>query len=149
MKSIKSDTNLLKQYKHAKKILFEFKNGTKKTSEVFDNKKMAKAYVLCDLLGHHHASHPFNLKFYYNPTTALIEPIIYDNQSIIPMENEGLPGKLKSVEALIKNNGDIPFKNDPFIERLFNDSAFFTAYIHYLIEYTDNEWLSKFFRKNP
>ena len=146
-KDIKSDSNLLKQYKHAKKILFEFRNGTKKTSEVFDNKKMAKAYALCDLSGHHHATFPFNLKFYYNPTTGLIEPIIYDNQLIIPIENEGLLGNLKSVEAPIKNNGEILFKNDPFSERLFNDSAFFTAYIHYLIEYTDNDWLSEFFNK--
>ena len=146
-KSIKSDINLLNQYKHAKKILFEFRNGTKKTSEVFDNKKMAKAYALCDLLGHHHATHPHNLKFYYSPTTGLIEPIIYDNQLIIPIENEGLLGNLKSVEAPIKNNGEILFKNDPFSERLFNDSAFFTAYIHYLTEYTENDWLSEFFNK--
>ena len=36
----------------------------------------------------------------------------------------------------------------PFSERLFNDSAFFIAYIHYLNEYTDNNWLSLFFKKN-
>ena len=94
--------------------MFEFRNGTKKTSEVFDNKKMAKAYALCDLSGHHHATHPHNLKFYYSPTTGLIEPIIYDNQLIIPIENEGLLGNLKSVEAPIKNNGEIRWKNDPF-----------------------------------
>ena len=147
-KSFKSDTNLLKQYKHAKKMLLEFRNGKRKTSEIFHNKKMAKVYALCDLLGHHHATHPFNLKFYYNPITTLIEPIIYDNQFINPIENEGLLGNLKSVEAPIKNNGEIQYKNDPFSERLFNDSAFFIAYIHYLNEYTDNNWLSLFFKKN-
>ena len=53
-----------------KKCCSSLETEQRNTSEVFHNKKMAKAYALCDLLGHHHATHPLNLKFYYNPSTA-------------------------------------------------------------------------------
>lgn len=144
-KRLKKDSGLLLQYQYAEQLLVEFRNETKKTSDIFDIERMAKFYALIDLTGHHHASHVFNLKFYFNPVTGLIEPIGYDNSSFISLDAEGLLGTLKNVGGNIKNRGEIPWKNDPFAERLFNDELFFKAYVKYLQEYSNPDWLSNFF----
>jgi len=105
-------------------------------------------FALIEFLGHHHASNPYNLKFYLNPVTGLIEPVAYDNQFINPIEQEGLLGELKAVEIPIKNRGNIRYKNEPFSERLFNDECFFKMYIKYIQEYSNSKWLSNFFKIN-
>ena len=127
--------------------MYEFRDGHKKTSEIFDVEKMSKFLALIDLTGHHHASHPHNLKFYFNPVTSLIEPVGYDNSSLLPLENQGLLGNVKNVKAPIRNRGEVQWKNDPLSEQLFNDSIFFNSYMHYLTEYSNKEWLTSFFSK--
>ena len=147
-KRLKGDSILLLQYQYAKNMMYEFRNEAKSTSDIFDVEKMAKFFAIIDLTGHHHASHVFNLKFYYNPVTSLIEPLGYDNSSFIPLDSEGLLGTLKIVGGQIKNRGEILWKNEPFSERLFNDPIFFEAYMKYLQEFSKTEWLDSFFELN-
>jgi len=142
---LNSDSSMLAQYKNAEQQITDFRNGSRKTSDIFDVNKMAKFMAIIDLTGHHHASHPHNLKFYLNPVTGLIEPVGYDNCAFVPLEEQGLIGSYKNVIATPLNRGEITFKNDPLSEMLFNDPIFFEAYIQHLRTISNVEWLETFF----
>ncbi|NQY09924.1 MAG: CotH kinase family protein [Flavobacteriales bacterium] len=148
LKELKKDTFMKSQFKRAKQMLKDFRKGTKRASDIFDIESFAKFYALIDLTGHHHASHVFNLKFYYNPVSELIEPIGYDNSSFSNIKEEGLLGSEKTVDAPLKNRGEIVWKNDPFTERIFNDGEFFKQYVNNLTAYSKTTWLDAFFEQN-
>ena len=49
-----------------------------KADVTYDVRKLAMAYALCDLLGVHHGLIWHNQRWYYNPVTARLEPVIFD-----------------------------------------------------------------------
>ena len=51
-------------------------------SEVFDTETTARFWALADLWGAQHALEWHNLRYYYNPVTALLEPIGFDAQPL-------------------------------------------------------------------
>ena len=66
-----------KQETYLKKAIFlleSFRNGSMKTSEVFDTEKLAKVMALRALLGSSEFDY-LDTKFYYNPSTSKLEPI--------------------------------------------------------------------------
>ncbi len=69
---------MLKRFKLAHDLLEAFRYGQLPAHKVFDVERFATYYALCDLLGSTHAAIWHNLRFYYNPVTALLEPIGFD-----------------------------------------------------------------------
>ena len=59
-------------------ILNDIKNGDKHVNNHFDLDKWARYFAIIDLTGAYHGSLVKSVKGYYNPTTALFEPIGYD-----------------------------------------------------------------------
>ncbi|MFN2110880.1 MAG: CotH kinase family protein, partial [Anaerolineae bacterium] len=58
------------------------KRGERTASEVFDVETLAKFLALSDVWGAQHALIWHNLRFYYNPVTARLEPIGFDAQPL-------------------------------------------------------------------
>ncbi len=77
-KNIMNDSEKYEQYIKAKNLLESFRRGMLKTEEVFDTDKLAKFMAISEVLGGQHAQLWHNSRFYYNPITSKLEPILYD-----------------------------------------------------------------------
>ena len=75
----------LKIYTHSKydekalNLFNDFRHGVKSVKQVFDLEKLAKSYAICSILKGYHYQAWHNVRFYFNPTSQLLEPIIYDS----------------------------------------------------------------------
>ena len=78
---ILQDQEMSQQYIHAKNLLEAYRNKDLKASEVFDVKKLALHTALNNLFCAYHGLEAINLRYYYNPTTSMLEPIAYDGNS--------------------------------------------------------------------
>ena len=59
-------------------VLNNLKNDKDIINNYFDLDKWAKYFAIIDLAGSYHGLLSKSVKFYYNPTTGLFEPIGYD-----------------------------------------------------------------------
>ncbi len=82
-----SDPNLSKQFNTAKDLLEGLRQEKYKISEVFDLDKLTTFVALSYLFGGNHALVWHNLRIYYNPITGKLEPISYDSNSGLKLEN--------------------------------------------------------------
>ena len=110
------DTMLSAEFTAARTLLEGFRDGKYSASKVFDINQLSTFFALSELLGARHGSGRWhNLRFYYNPVTALLEPIAFDGDAGGPV-NEVF--------------GISPLDNmDGFYKRLFADSSFIKIYL--------------------
>ena len=149
-RKILKNEKLAQQLKIVRNLITQYHRGELDAHQVFDVTKMAKFFVVTDLLGYHHACYSDNVKFYYNPVTSLIEPIGYDNQNIKPLSVERLLGERKSLGKIIPLTA--PTQNDQSTNKLqynslFSDPVFYNEYIHQVHELTRDSLLDKLFEK--
>jgi len=137
---ILEDRTSRQQALRAMSMLEGFRQGTYSASEVFDVKKMATLAAFADLMNGFHANLWRNRRFYYNPITSLIEPIVYDNSFA------GDPILyLSCVRSGRRRDNESFVRSMIFINKLFDDPLFFKSYIEILQriskkEYMDNFW---------
>ncbi|NRA12021.1 MAG: hypothetical protein HRT57_08730 [Crocinitomicaceae bacterium] len=113
-----------------------FRNGNAKASDVFDLNIMGKYFAINTLFGSQHPAFATNIRFYYNPTTELIEPIGYDMEVIrdLTLANE------KDREANYwPNKASLPL----FTAQLFSDSLMQSSYLKSLKEISINNDVDK------
>ena len=113
---IKKNPKLWTQHQIIIKDLQKWVNGNQSASKVFNTKKMARYVALADLCSGHHALVWFNMRFYYDPKTKLLEPIAFDGD---------LSGNIKQ-PAIIDSKEQT--NCDRFHCRLFLDTSFVRAY---------------------
>lgn len=129
-----SDPALAAQAAAATALLEGARSGTVPASNVFDAARMGRFFALSELLmGLHGAATPLNLRFYYDPLAARLEPIGYDANESEPGESFSRDWAGFPAEALRDETG--------FYARLFADRAFLAAYIRALDEVTAPGWL--------
>ena len=75
---IASNPVLSAQAETARSLLYSFETGQLPASEVFDVRLMGRFFALSDLWAACHGTRWHNLRFYYNPITARLEPVVYD-----------------------------------------------------------------------
>jgi len=81
-KTIRKDSVLFSQFLKAKTLLQGYVRDSLSFSDVFDVPLMAKYNAVCNLFGSNHAMANHNLRFYYNPITARLEPVGFDANGI-------------------------------------------------------------------
>lgn len=125
---------LTAQFERAQNLLFGFKYEGLTVSEVFDVDLMARYHAVTDLLEAYHGITWHNIRFYYNPVTARIEPIGYDGfgTQMTFLEN----GPFFGYYAETNDRGEL-------LSRLFADPGFVRRYHSYLARYTDPAWLDE------
>lgn len=128
-------------FEEARDKVSAYKMGGLSFSEVFDCDKYAKFYALSDLFEAYHGLVWHNLRFYYNPTSKKVEPIVYD-ATIYDFKISHRP--------ILSDNNSEYFKTiyrteEWFIWNAFNDSAFRSKYFFYLDIYSKID-LEAFFR---
>lgn len=134
---INSDNDLIEQLGRATMLFESFRTGKNSVEEVFNVESLAKLVALCDLLGQSHTLKSKNIKFYLNPITSKIEPIAYDQH----LPNKYL-NKLMSEDMNILN-----YDKNKIIwpDQLFQNQLFFKKYIQFLNQFSERNYLDKFF----
>lgn len=75
---IESDPVLSAEAATARSLLRSYESGELPASEVFDVRLMGRFFALSDLWAACHGTNWHNLRFYYNPITARLEPVVFD-----------------------------------------------------------------------
>lgn len=127
---------LAKQFAAAQNLLFAYKYGTKDADEVFDVQRLAEMYAIMDVNDAYHAKAWHNQRFYFNPVTALLEPVGFDGfgDRPVPIGKPFLGYYFNAGKSFI-----------PFYETPFMSPAFFRQYCRTLQEWTDPDTLEQFF----
>ena len=134
-KTAKNPT-LKESFTIAQNLVEQYKYGLKSTSEVFDIELLAKYMAITDILQADHSLTWHNQRFYYNPVTALLEPIGFDGYGSGSPDNPSTPlyaEKVYTQQSLIEP-----------LHRLFYDKMFVTAYLKYLQEYAQPSFIKQF-----
>ncbi|MFC2152754.1 CotH kinase family protein [Bacteroidota bacterium] len=75
LNQINKNPELKTQLNRLKKLWHSFLNDEISATKIFDLNKLASLAVISDIMNGKHALFLMNLRFYFNPTTGLIEPI--------------------------------------------------------------------------
>ncbi len=103
---------LSEQYEAAAGLLRGFIEGRLDASEVFDVTQLGRFLAVSDAMGAWHAVRWMNMRFYYNPITARLEPIAYDAT---------LPKRFSDDSSILNN--------EPIVSQMLSDPAVWGAYI--------------------
>lgn len=87
-KKIKKSERLTKDYEVAVGLLRAFESGMLPPSDVFDTKLMGRYIAVSELWGSWHSFSWRNLRYYFNPISARLEPIGFDPD----IQNRSAPG---------------------------------------------------------
>ena len=108
---IAKSQRLSKDYAIAVGLLRGFVNDQLSASDVFDTTLLGRFIAVVDFWGARHSIYWHNLRFYFNPLTAKLEPIGFDAD----LQNRTPPGTEVSQE-------------EPIVSAMLEDSMVFDAY---------------------
>ncbi|RMG42342.1 MAG: hypothetical protein D6719_06595 [Candidatus Dadabacteria bacterium] len=134
MKRLRQDPQLFEEFLAAHDLLEAYRLNKLPASKVFDLKLMARYFAVLEIMGAHHSSRWHNMRFYYNPVTALFEPVGFDGNSGRVIEDilaESYKSDLDDIRA-----------------RIFSDKEFLKLYMQSLERLSKKEYLDKFLKAN-
>ena len=131
-------------------ILNNIKEGNDHINDYFDIDKWAKYFAIMDLTGAYHGSLAKSVKSYYNPTTALFEPIGYDLH-----KGAGTFTDFILLDILQEGKKNCSFICDhkawyfKFLKNHNNELnyEFIDLYIKYLKEFSERNFIENFLKK--
>lgn len=132
------NSRLKKNFETAKSLLYRFKNGTINLEEAFDIDVLAKFYAVNELSSHYHALTWHNRRFYFNPITQKLEPILFD---VVPhaVRNDFA----NNIELRLLSNSSLPeavFDNSIILNKTFKE-----RYLFHLNKMTRKNYLDSTF----
>jgi hypothetical protein len=132
-KQYEENPTLAKLYEQAQYLLYQYQAGLLPADQVFDLEKMAKFYAICDVANAYHGIVWHNQRFYYNPISALLEPVGFDGYGGPPEKQYTLLGN-GSLHPARANGG-------AYFSTLFMDTTFVTSYISALNKISQKKYL--------
>ena len=97
-KKIRKSDRLSEEYKAAIGLLRGFLEGKLSAEDVFDVKLMGEFLAIHDIWGETHAFIWHNVRYYYNPITAKLEPIAFDELLYHPSHDVPRGGLVNRVD---------------------------------------------------
>lgn len=125
------------QRNHIEQKLKQFKKGSLPVDSIIDFEKFAKRLAISAIMGDWHSFIHFNLYYYFNPNTGLLEPSGREWQ-LVPFNNEM---DMEDWKAKILGKS-------PLYKALFNSDAFRAEFKKQLISISNPEAIEKFFLSN-
>ena len=137
-----------KQETYLKKAIFlleSFRNGSMKTSEVFDTEKLAKVMALRALLGSSEFDY-LDTKFYYNPSTSKLEPISKEAHVNLNLnwKDTYFSWWIDSSKVRVHYTNNTNF----FIDLLYKDKKFYAEYLKQLNYYSSMNFYKNLINNN-
>ena len=117
-------------------LMLKYKEFHDDLNEIFDLKKMAQFYALCDLGKIRHSYHWHNQRFYYNPITQKLEHIAFDCYAGI---EEGIKDVIYGYSKKDQSN----YNSEYLSKQIFNNQKFIEHYKYYLNIYSSEEYHKK------
>ena len=113
-------------------LLESFRDGSLKPSEVFDTNKLAKIMAIRAVLGSSEFDYR-DTKFYFNPSTSLLEPITKEAHVILGSDWKNIYYSWWIDSSKIRGH----YTNDTnfFIDLLYKDKIFYAEYLKQLKNY--------------
>jgi hypothetical protein len=111
----------------ALRLLEQWRSGEISTGDAFDLDRTARYFALSDLLGNRHGDFYHNMRFYYNPIRARLEPVGHD-------PNAG--------EVIEEIRGET---TDPYMRLFFDDPALTDRYLAELERISADGYLEALF----
>jgi len=131
---ISRDPVLTAEAETARSLLYSYEIGQLSASDVFDVQLMGRFFALSDLWAACHGTNWHNLRFYYNPITARLEPVVFD---AIPFDE----CRKDSTQNFIFDAGNSIFNDDEikraYVEELYRVTR--PGYIEALREKYDSQ----------
>ena len=155
--SKKKNKNL---YLEAKNKLTLMQSKNFELNKIIDIKLWADYFVLCDLLFTYHGALPKSVKFYFNPTTKLFEPIPFDGHKLPGYDYSPIIEDIFSHDLIFDLANRNNFKDDHeknFTEwlRLFFykqngdlNQEFYLSYQKSIKRIINDEFIKDFLKKN-
>lgn len=133
--------SLMQQYYLKAVALFEgFRSRKLPAEQVFDIPRMARFHAIVDLVGGEHSIDWSDLKYYYNPVTARLEPVAYESFTQFPFQEVAGNYKFQPLDST---------QNYPnWHAALFSDPVFFKAYVQQLERISNPLYLDQFFSED-
>ncbi len=150
-KTVRKDNEQAAHFEAARNLLASAVEGTKKPSQIFDTQQLANFLAVTDLCLGHHSLNQTNLRFYFDPVTAKLQPVGYDGYTPNGTWAYPLP-----ILTGAKFNSRTPWhfsssnNYSPLHHLLFNDIAFAEKYAAAVERVTAPAYLDslKFLLKN-
>lgn len=114
-----------------------FRNRKLTVAQVFDIDRLAKFHAIIDLVGGQHSIDWSDIKYYYNPLSAKLEPVAYESFSNFSI-NE-ITGNYRYVSI------DSSASYEDWHTAIFSDPVFFSAYVKNLERISQTSYLDAFF----
>ncbi len=125
----------LRQLEVATSLLESFRSGDLKASEVFNVKRYATYLAICDTMNAWHNASWNNMRFYYDPVLARLEPVPWDSF------DEDLLYKIDHRAFRMDDMYSDP--ESAFFFRLFSDPIFVREYISELVRISSDEYADR------
>ena len=119
-------------------LMEQFRQGEVKAADVLDVDKFARRHAIIDLVGGHHSVDWSDVKFYFNPQTGKIEPVMYESFSAY---------KINRILGSYRYVREISYLYD-FHHVLFTDPDFFKSYVGHLERLSEQAYMDSFLARN-
>jgi hypothetical protein len=138
----------IEQERYLEKSIFlleSFRDGTMKPSEIFDIVKLAKVMALRALLGSSEFDY-LDTKFYFNPSTSLLEPITKEAHVILSLNWRNIYYSWWIDSSKIRDH----YTNNTnfFVNLLYKDKIFYAEYLKQLKIYSSTNFYEKIIKNN-
>jgi hypothetical protein len=132
-----SDSTQHNYYLKALALMEGFRCKKITADQAFDIPRLATFHAIIDLVGGQHSIDWSDIKYYYNPVTARLEPVAYESFTVFPFES--IAGNYKYVvTANMEQYKDLH-------TALFSSPVFFKSYVKELERITNPAYLDTFF----
>ena len=132
-KRIKKKPTLFKNFELATELMLKYKELDGNLNEIFDLKKAAQYFALCDIGRVRHSMHWHNQRFYFNPISNSLEHIGFD---CFAGFDEGENDVILGYTSNDKIENPMSFLNKQF----FNSPIFKKHYLDYLTKYSSEKF---------
>lgn len=121
-------------------LFFAWKNGLRPVEELFEVDQMARYYALVDVFRGYHCLFSHNIRMYYNPITARLEPIAYDGY-------DGPDPIVYQYEPFIgyghNHRSTFGTEWDGLLTAFLESEAFLERYYEYLYQFSSESYWSE------
>lgn len=133
------DTLQKKYYLKGIALIEGLRSKTISVDDAFDIPQLAKFHAIIDLVGGIHSIDWSDIKYYYNPVTAKLEPVAYESFTNLQMRD--ISCQYLFIDSSKKSSID-------WHELIFSNPTFFKEYIKNLERISNPEYLNDFFTES-
>jgi CotH kinase protein len=125
-------------YLKAIALIEGFRSNKITLQDAFDLERLAKFHAIIDLVGGHNSIDWSDIKYYYNPVLAKLEPVAYESFTNLSIKRLCGSNQMVSIDTAL-------MRYENWHQALFSNKTFFKLYVKELERISTVDYLNKFF----